>query len=344
MRSTRSIKALVWLLLLLAPSAAFSLTPLFDDGYGVGGMGGWVTGGNDGGFGSVVTEGSCFSNNDTTGIVFTGNRAGMVRSGREARLGSKGTLTSPVFTAGIGFSFKALTERMHLDRLEAMPVDFDVHVLTPEGRALKSVRLRTAVVNLERGCPSVAANGAFSTHFVDTRKFTGQPVRIQFSQGTRRAGAGFFTLVDEIIRFDPGDTQVLPYRPVARAGVSISDTERLRLDGSLSYDPGDLLLEYYWRVKGDLFQREGEFPCIDDLDPGRHQATLVVSNGLYTDADTIHFVIDEPVEAEPEEPADTTEEEDEEEDEEDTNKDGEFTLDCSDGLIEEEPDSEEETM
>jgi hypothetical protein len=303
-----------------------AVTPLFDDGYGVGGIGGWVTGGTDGGFGSVVTEGTCFSNTDTSGIVFNGNRAAIVRAGRDARPGSTGTLTSPIFNAGIGISFKALTERIDDRKIPAMPVNFAVHILAANGTSIKAVSIRTATIEVTSGCPGETVNEAFSSHFVDTRQFVGQPIRVQFRQSSKKIGAGFFTLFDEVIRFDTGDTQTLSNRPTAVAGVSESSAGRLRLDGSLSYDTAGLPLEFSWRVRGDVFEREGEFPCIDDLDPGRYQAALVVNNGLYIDADSVHFVITETVEA-----SDDESEDEEEEEESEATKDGELTLDCSDG-------------
>lgn len=309
--------------LALLPQAAFSVTPLFDLGFESGTFGGWQPGGNNGGTAAIAVEGECFSVTDTTGIDLPGNYAAFIRSvGADAN--SFGTLTSPTFNAGIGVSFRALTERIPGKKVPVMPVDFAVNILGSEGAVLKSVGLQTAVVDLNVGCLGDPANGAFSTHFVSTREFEGQQIRIQFKQGTKTPGRGYFTLVDELTRFDNGDRQVLPYRPVAVAGVSENNAGTLRLDGSISSDPGALALQYEWRVRNDLFIREGEFPCIGDLETGNHQATLTVNNGLYTDTDEIVFVITESVTSTGYDSSTNDFTDDS------ADKDSAFTLDCSD--------------
>ncbi|MCZ7597404.1 MAG: PKD domain-containing protein [Gammaproteobacteria bacterium] len=97
-----------------------------------------------------------------------------------------------------------------------------------------------------------------------------------------------------MVRLDARDAQVLPDRPRAVAGFSRSAGGRLRLDGALSSDPGLLPLVHRWVLDGEAAPRDGEFPCIDDLEPGRYRATLVVDNGVHIDADALHFTIAPP--------------------------------------------------
>lgn len=286
------------MLFLCAPAAA--VTPIDGGDFEDGVFRDWAGSGHNGGFAALVGEGECFSGNDTTGLVLSGNYAALLRSDQTASHGSTGVLTSAPFTAGIGVAFSALTETLHASRYPDMPVDFRVRILSTDGVELAAVGLVTSVVGLSPDCYQYPVNGAFSTHYVDTRRFAGQQVRIQFVQSSRVRGAGLFTLVDDVIRLDEDDSQFLPDRPRAVAGVSTSGSGRLRLDGSLSTDPADLTLAFSWRVEGESFTRDGEFPCIDDLEPGKYQAALVVDNGLYIDADTIHFVV-------PEEDADSDE-------------------------------------
>ncbi len=341
MISNSKYRATVLLVCMIISGFAQAITPLPNGGFESGSLQGWTASGKDGGFASVVGQGDCFSSNDTTGIIFSENYAALLRSNQGSSVGSTGVLTSAPFTAGIGVAFKALTETFSGGDFPDMPVNFTVRIVSTDGAPLSATGLVTSVVELEHGCPGLPANGAFSTHFVGTRPFAGQQIRLEFMQSSRIRRAGLVTLIDDVVRFDTGDSQILPNRPTASTGISQSSSGRLRLDGSLSSDPADLTLEYSWTVRGEAFQREGEFPCIDDLEPGSHQATLVVDNGSYTDADTLYFVVSEPVEPE-EDPGDDDAEFDEEETS--NTRDGEFTLDCSDyPSVEETPSEPEES-
>lgn len=287
----------LWMALILTSSTATALTPLDDGDFESGALAGWSSSGRLGGFAAVVSEGECFSSFDSTGLVLSGNHAGLVRAGRPAEPGSTGLLTSRPFTAGIGVAFKALTETIDAGRLPDMPVNFSVRILdAASGAELAAVGLVTAVVPLNGDCYQHPVNGPFSTHYIDTRRFTGRDIRVRFSQSSRVRRAGLFTLVDDVARLDAEDAQVLPDRPRAVAGVSRSASGRLRLDGSRSTEPSRMLLSHRWTIDGESFTRDGEFPCIDDLEPGDYRATLVVRNGLHIDADAVSFVIRNPVE------------------------------------------------
>jgi hypothetical protein len=272
-------------------AVAHSATPLPGGDFESGSLAGWEGSGNLGGFVAVADRGTCFSSFDTSGIVLPGNYSALIRAGRESEPGSTGVLTSAPFTAGIGVVFSALTESIRSANLPEMPVEFTVRILSADGNPLSAVGLKTAVVELNGGCYEYPVNGAFSTHYIDTRKFTGTQIRIQFMQTSKVRRAGLFTLVDDVIRLDAEDAQVLPDRPRAVAGFSRSGSGRLRLDGSLSSDPTGLFLTHIWTLEGEHYWREGEFPCIDDLEPGAYQAALVVTNGVHQDADTLHFVV-----------------------------------------------------
>lgn len=286
-----------WTLCTLAlclPCVAAALTPLPGGDFESGTLSGWTAGGAAGGFAALAAEGNCFSGNDTSGIELAGNYAALVRAGRESGPESTGLLTSAPFEAGIGIAFSALTETFAGADLPAMPVDFRVRILGGDGSLLREVVLATSVAPLVDGCYMHPVGGAFSTHYVDTRPFTGRQVRVQFAQSSRVREAGLFTLVDDVVRLDAGDAQVLPDRPRAVAGFSRSAGGRLRLDGSLSSDPASLPLVHRWVLDGEAAPRDGEFPCIDDLEPGRYRATLVVDNGVHIDADALHFTIAPP--------------------------------------------------
>ncbi len=299
------VRRFLWMVTITMSPAAPAATPLADGDFESGSLAGWSASSRLDGVAGVVTQGECFSDFDTTGIVFAGNHAGLIRGNADGDPDSAGMLTSAPFTAGIGVAFRALTERIEGARLPDMPVSFSVRILDAEaGTELAAVGLTTSVVSLAGACHERPANGAFTTHYVDTRRFSGRSVRIQFTQSPVVRRAGLFTLVDDVVRLDAEDSQVLPDRPRAVAGVSRSSSGRLRLDGSRSTEPSRMVLTHRWRVAGEAFERAGEFPCIDDLAPGRYQATLVVSNGLHVDADSIDFVIREPVPVDDESEAD----------------------------------------
>lgn len=301
------------------PIAVLAVTPLPDGDFESGALSGWTASARNGGVAGVATEGNCFSSFDTSGLVLAGNHAGLLRSNRPADADSTALLTSAPFSAGIGVAFSALTETIDAGRVPDMPVHFTVRILDAEsGTELSATALATAVVALSGDCYQHPVNGAFHTHFIDTRAHLGRAVRIQFSQSSKVRHAGLFTLVDDVVRLDAEDAQVLPDRPRAVAGVSRSGDGRLRLDASLSTDPARMPLTHAWRIAGEGADRAGEFPCIDDLEPGRYQATLVVDNGLYENADTVDFVVREP-------------RQDDDQDDDDTDGDGDGDVDDGNG-------------
>jgi hypothetical protein len=283
------------LILLLAslPVAAQELLPNGD--FESGTLDGWTVSRLNRGVVNVVGEGTCFSDNDTTYLQIPGNYAAAVRSSDDAPLDSIGVLTSDVFTAGDGVLFRAISET-RAERWVADPVDFDVLLLDANNQTLFQQRVTTALVGLHPGCPSAPNTGGFSTHYVDTRPWQDQEVRIQFRQNTGREGVGFFTLVDDVYRYPAGQAPVFPGQPVAVAGTSLIEDpvlpyEFLNLDARLSADPDGQNLSYRWFIDGETTPREGETVPVDDLENGNHTAVLVVSDGLNVATDTLRFAV-----------------------------------------------------
>jgi hypothetical protein len=79
--------------------------------------------------------------------------------------------------------------------------------------------------------------------------------------------------------------------PVAIAGTSLDGNNMLQLDGTLSSDPQGEPLTFSWQIDGELALRTGQIVSISDLPVGNYQVTLTVSNGIYTDTDTMLFAV-----------------------------------------------------
>lgn len=275
-------------LVLTLSAGAWAGSPLPNADFSAGNLGGWEADGRHGGFAMTAREGSCFSHNDTTGLTLSGGHAALIRSGAEGRLRSVGMLRSPVFEAGEGVVFEALTE-VSDGRRTRNPVHFAVAVLDAGGGLLAEHRLHTARVRLSRGCPSKPRNAAFGRHFVDTSAWIGRPIRVEFRQHTNVRGAGYFTLIDNVRFFAAGETPLLEGLPVAVAGSSFRWGSTLHLDGRLSrhpdHHPDVAPLEYTWYIDGEIEPRTGRRVAIDDLPDGNHRVTLFVSDGVHVVAD-----------------------------------------------------------
>ena len=160
---------------------------------------GWTSSGINGGDAGVAREGTCFSSNNTLGLTFNGDFAANVRSSGPAPTNSIGILTSDLFVAGSGISFRALSENDDFSPV-ADPVTLEVRVLDGVGNVLLSQIVTTNIVTLDPNTCSGGElrDGIFSTHIVDTSAFDGQDIRVEFRQHTNVAGSGFFTLIDDV--------------------------------------------------------------------------------------------------------------------------------------------------
>ncbi len=291
MRFLAISKVAILLSALLLTRSVFAAGLLFDGGFESGTLQGWNASGSKGGMGTVVAQSTCYSSNDTTQLQIEGNYAALIRSSPSGATDSIGALTSDLFTAGDGIAFLALSESN--DKAGNNPVNFEVHITDNSGETLVAHKIRTSVVRLENGCPSSGRNGTFYAHYVDTRDFLGSSIRVQFRQYTLHEGLGFFTLIDNVVKFEQGEMPIFSSKPRAVAGVSQTDNGVLRLDGSFSLDPDDapLPLSYSWYIDGESTPRFGEYSCIDDLSEGEHTVTLYVSDSVNTDSDTMKFVV-----------------------------------------------------
>ena len=172
--------------------------PAVNGTFETGDLTGWTASGINGGFAVVSQEGTCFSSNNTVGLTFNGDFAANVRSSGPAPTNSIGILTSDLFVAGSGISFRALSENDD-GRPAADPVTLEVRVLDGAGSVLLSQIVTTNIVTLSTVCPGGdLRDGIFSTHIVDTSAFDGQDIRVEFRQHTNVAGSGFFTLIDDV--------------------------------------------------------------------------------------------------------------------------------------------------
>ncbi len=285
-RPCRTVRSALCALLLIVGSGSNAAEPLFDGDFESGFLQGWRSSGKNGGIGTLAPAGTCFSNNDTTGLRLHGNYAGLIRSDGQGRPQAEGRLTSLIFAAGDGIAFSALTETSDA-RPADNPVSFEVRLLDTFGQPLLTQGIRTSRVQLSVGCPSTMRNATFSRHFIDTRPFRGQNIKLQFAQHTRISGHGYFTLIDDIVIFGGGETPIFEGKLTAVAGTSTSETGALQLDGSLSLGSSGQVLSFEWSIDGEAVARTGEKVDISDLEPGTYTVTLFVSDGTQAESDTM---------------------------------------------------------
>ena len=285
----------------LPASAGASL--LFDGDFESGTFQGWTPSGENGGFAQVVAKGSCFSANDTTAISFNGNPtsnyAALLRSNAAGNTDSVGKLRSNSFTAGNGIIFSALSETLDGDPGHK-PVNLVVKILDSQGNPVSDQPYNTAVIKLERGCPSVKRDAAFSRHFIDTHHLAGEEISIEFSQNTKNESLGYFTLIDNVLFVDSGQFILSTSQPIAVAGTGLTTSGTFFLDPRASKDPDDgpIALDYSWFINGEDSVRHIDMPCINlnedfQLSAGNNVATLYATDGFNYSADTIRFVIPE---------------------------------------------------
>ena len=307
MRNTPSFHivglGLVVTLLIWVTGAHAQATLLFDGDFESGTFQGWIPGGENGGFASIASKGSCYSANDTTAISFNGNPtsnyAALLRSNAAGNTDSIARLKSVPFTAGNGVVFSALSETLDADPGHK-PVNFVVRILNSEGNPVSEQPYNTSIIQLAQGCPSVKRDAAFSRHFIDTHHLAGQEISIEFSQNTNYESLGYFTLIDNVLFIPEGQFLLSTSQPIAVAGTGITTSGTFFLDPRASKDPDDgpVALSYSWFIDGENSVRQIDIPCVnlnEDflLAPGNNKATLYATDGFNYAADTIRFVIPE---------------------------------------------------
>jgi len=242
----------------------------------------------------IVRRGNCFAELDTREINIRGKFSAMLRS--NGKTNSKAVLRSTEFIAGEGFAFIALRGTGTLPAVDAPSdnnalIDFQVDILDAKSnRSLISLPLKPLLLELEADCPGAARIGQFSSHYISTRAYAGQPIKIQFTQGSAD-NIPAFSLIDQLVRF-AADEQLLFYaRPYAQAGVSISRAGTPYLDSGGSFNPEnpDTPLRYAWALKD---RRYGSAkPCLNDLQAGNYQVILYVNNSQHAISDDARLYI-----------------------------------------------------
>ncbi|MEM7196269.1 MAG: hypothetical protein AAF402_15095 [Pseudomonadota bacterium] len=288
----------VFAISVIAVSPVNAQSGFFDGDFESGTFQGWTPGGEQGGFATLAAKGSCYSANDTTAISFNGNErsnyAALLRSNAQGGTDSVATLRSQPFPAGSAVYFSALTESPSLN-VNRSPVEFVVRILDSAGEELAALPYRTALIQLAPGCPSEQRDATFSIHSVPTHQFDGD-IMIEFRQSTRILGRGLFTLIDDVFTLPKNDIVLSRSQPRAVAGTSVTSSGTLFLDPSDSFDPDQApeALNYRWRIDGENFMRELDFPCVfvgGGVAVGNNRATLYVDDGFHYSADTLNFVV-----------------------------------------------------
>jgi hypothetical protein len=253
---------------------------------------GWQQTGINSGYSLVTAEGTCYSDNDTTGITLNGDYSALIRSNPLGDPASSASITSEPFLVGSSVSFVALSE-VAFGQSSVEPVTLTVSLVATDGVELMSmVIVQTNTVTLNSGCPNLPRNGSFHGHLMDTTLFQGSEARVRFTQHTNRSGYGLFTLIDDVTVYEAGEVPVL-IGPTAVAGTSIVDNA-LALNGSRSYHPLGVAVRYEWFIDDQAGGRTGEFVNISDLEPGNYSVVLFTNDGYSYTSDILELGIIDP--------------------------------------------------
>jgi len=170
-------------------------THIINGNFETGDLTGWTADGINDGFAAIVSEESLFSANNTFGLTLDGDFALNIRSSGPAPVDSVGILKSDFFIAGYGIDFLALSENDDYNP-SPNPVTFSVGIFNSLGNVLLSQIITPNIVTLGT---YDGRDGIFSKHTLDTSAFIGETVQLEFRQHTNVPGAGFFTLIDDIV-------------------------------------------------------------------------------------------------------------------------------------------------
>ena len=158
--------------------------------------------GGNGGFASIVAQGTCWSAFNTSGLVLPGTHSARIRAAAPTTSTTwTGILTSDQFTAGNSVTFDAESETS--GTTHPVPSTLTVNILDPTNSdaVLSTQVVSPNVVQLPgpTGCTSATPPaGGFSSHTIDTSSWAGTPIKVQFTQHSKYAGLGYFTLVDNV--------------------------------------------------------------------------------------------------------------------------------------------------
>ncbi len=280
--------------LLYTAFASHAAQPLPNGDFETGTLTGWTNNSTSGAVATIVQRGSCFSAHDTTGLNIRGANAALLRSNANGDRSSEAIITSSAFSAGDGVAFIALSESVV--GLVDQTVNLTVQLLDASNDAIIiSQSINTARAQLYKGCPSTADSTSFRSHYVSTRAYTGNRIKLRLIQSTKIKGSSFFTLIDQVALFNQGEQPIFHTRPHPQAGVSETNWGTPHLDSSGSFDPDKTIeeLSFSWYIDNEPV-RDFRNPCVADLSDGNHTAVLYVNDGQHLISDVIQFVIDEP--------------------------------------------------
>lgn len=222
----------VFLLLLATGASAYNLG-IFNGNFATGDLSGWRMDGIQGGLVWVVREGMVISGLPGSDLITYPDSkwAVAVRSSAAAPVSSIGILTSDPFIPNAPeLRFKYLSEHE-----QTAPM---LYILKPDADPVKpapeDILMEVEVENLN---PGTGASASFTEQVVDISQFynssnpiMGTPIKIQFRQHTKAAGAGYATLFTDITagEFKP---LVTPPPPVMWLGIRNPDFNNDSLAG-----------------------------------------------------------------------------------------------------------------
>jgi len=279
------------------PNPAQALQRLFDGDFESGTLIGWVPG--KAGSANLASRGRCFAQGDTTGLSIRGKYAALLRGSPRLNTGKSPSLTSKPFTAGTGILFMALSELNALPDAGLDPPQGNtllVSILGADGEIYAERQLDTATIKLNSGCPSAIRDQSFSEHYISTRAYLGQTIKIRFSLTSERAQTGLFSLIDQISIVQAGETATYAGLPIARAGLIYDElSQRLYLQAGQLENSPSFAKNVSWQIDGEAQRRLGDRSCINDLSAGNYHATLYVEQDSKLATDSLHFFVAEAI-------------------------------------------------
>jgi len=289
MRHRRSAAALL-LSLSFWSATAFAQALMFDGDFENGSFAGWQPG--ERGQTVLAARGQCFADGDTRALPIRGRYAALLRGAASLQADEAASLTSKPFVAAKGVLFMALSE-------SAEPAEsrrrytLQIDILDQDGKLLRRQPLASAQQSLAAGCPSERRAASFSEHFISTRQYTGQTIRLRFRQHPDIARSGLFTLIDQVSMVEPGTASAYYDHPRARAGLEFdARSGALYLKpGRSENQPPDPDWQYRWQIDAEAEPRAYYNPCINDLPAGNHRALLRIRNGDKVSTDSLRFYV-----------------------------------------------------